>query len=41
MYLDYLARGEYPHETRAGIVSKYMLLAQARKMALASPFEPL
>ncbi len=40
-YLNYLARGDHPPGTRAGIVSKYTLLAEARKMALASPFEPL
>jgi len=40
-YLDYLARGDRPPGTRASIVSKYTLLAEARKMALASPFEPL
>lgn len=40
MYLDYLARREYPRETRAAIVAKYTLLAEARKMALASPFAP-
>jgi len=41
MYLDYLARGAYPAETRPGIVAKYTLLAEARKMAMSSPFEPL
>jgi predicted dehydrogenase len=40
-YLNYLTRGDLPAGTRAGIVSKYTLLAEARKMALASPFEPL
>lgn len=41
MYLDYLDRGAYPPETRAEIVAKYTLLAEARKMAMASPFAPL
>jgi hypothetical protein len=41
MYLDYLARGAYPAETRPGIVAKYTLLAEARKMAMSSPFEPI
>ena len=41
MYLQYLARGDYPEETRASIVSKYTLLTEALKLALASPFEPL
>ena len=40
-FLDYLARGESPPETSACIVAKYTLLAEARKLALASPFEPL
>ena len=41
MYLDCLDRKFYPPQEHAGIVSKYTLLAHARKMALASPFEPL
>jgi len=41
MYLGYLARGDQPPETQAALVSKYTLLAEARIMALASPFEPL
>ena len=41
LYLDYLATGDCPAETRAAIVSKYTLLIEALKMALASPFEPL
>ena len=41
MYLDYLDRGVYPPETRAEIVAKYTLLAEARKMAMTSPFAPL
>jgi len=41
MYLDYLAQGACPPETRACLASKYTLLAEARKMALASPFDPL
>jgi len=40
-YLDYLAEGSYPPENPACIVSKYTLLAEARKRALASPFEPI
>jgi hypothetical protein len=41
MYLEYLAQGACPPETRAGLASKYTLLAEARKQALASPFDPL
>ena len=41
MFLDYLARGRYPSETEPGIVSKYTLLVEAQKLALASPYEPL
>jgi len=41
MYLGFLQKNDYPEETRACIVSKYTLLAEARKMALASPFEPI
>ena len=41
MYLDYLSKGDYPAETRAALVAKYTLLAQALKLAMASPFEPL
>jgi hypothetical protein len=41
MYLDYLAQGACPPETRACLASKYTLLAEARKRALASPFAPL
>ncbi|KPJ76233.1 MAG: hypothetical protein AMJ54_12350 [Deltaproteobacteria bacterium SG8_13] len=41
MYLDCLDRHLYPPHERSGIVSKYTLLAQARKLALASPYEPL
>jgi hypothetical protein len=41
MYLGYLSKGEYPVETRSALVSKYTLLAQALKLALASPYEPL
>lgn len=40
-YLDYLAKGSYPPENPACLVSKYTLLAEARKQALASPFEPI
>jgi hypothetical protein len=40
-YLEYLAQGAYPPETRAGILAKYTLLAEARKKALTSPFAPL
>jgi hypothetical protein len=41
MYLDYLAQGAWPPETRACLASKYTLLAEARKQALGSPFDPL
>ena len=41
MYLGYLSRGQYPAETRPALVSKYTLLTQALKLAMASPFEPL
>jgi hypothetical protein len=41
MYLDYLAQGAWPPETRACLASKYTLLAEARKQALTSPFDPL
>jgi hypothetical protein len=41
MYLEYLAQGACPPETLAGLASKYTLLAEARKRALASPFDPL
>lgn len=41
MYLDYLAQGACPPETGACLASKYTLLAEARKRALASPFDPL
>lgn len=40
-YLDYLDRGAVLPAERAGLVAKYTLLAEARKMALAAPFEPL
>ncbi len=40
-YLDYLNQASVPPETRACIVSKYTLLAEARKLALNSPFLPL
>lgn len=41
MYLDCLDRQYDPPWERAGIVSKYTLLAEARKLALASPYETL
>ena len=41
MYLDYLNRGAYPPETRPEMVTKYTLLAEARRMAMTSPFTPL
>jgi hypothetical protein len=40
-YLDYLSKGSYPPENLACIVSKYTLLAEARKQALTAPFEPI
>jgi predicted dehydrogenase len=40
-YLDYLAKGSYPSENAACIVSKYTLLVEARKLALTLPFEPI
>ena len=40
-YLNYLVKGFYPPENPACIVSKYTLLAEARKLALTSPFEPI
>jgi predicted dehydrogenase len=41
MYLAYLVQGAYPPETKTGILAKYTLLAEARKMAMRSPFVPL
>jgi predicted dehydrogenase len=41
MFLDCIDQRRYPPEARACIVSKYTLLAQAQKLALASPYEPL
>ena len=41
MYLDCLDRQYDPPWERAGIVCKYALLAEARKLALASPYETL
>ena len=40
-FLDYLSTGSCPPENLAGILSKYTLLAEARKRALSSPFEPI
>lgn len=40
-FLDYLDNGNAPAETAANIRSRYTLLAEAREMALKSPFEPL
>lgn len=40
-FLDMLENGNEPPEMRANIVAKYSLLVEARKCALASPFEPL
>ena len=40
MYLACLKQKRFPAEAAECIVSKYTLLAEARKMALASPFEP-
>lgn len=40
-YLEYLSKGSYPPENPTCIVSKYTLLAEARKQALTSPFEPI
>lgn len=40
MFLRYLDQGA-PPETRACIVAKYRLLAEAGKLALSSPFAPL
>ena len=40
-FFEYLDAGELPPETRSCIVSKYTLLAEARKKAYASPFEPM
>jgi len=40
-FFEYLDAGELPPETRNCIVSKYTLLAEARKKAHASPFEPM
>ena len=40
LYLRYLDQG-LPPETRACIVAKYRLLAEARKLALGSPYAPL
>lgn len=40
-FLQYLDAGMLPPEARTNLISKYTLLAEARKKALASPFEPL
>lgn len=40
-FLDHLETGALPVGTRACLLSKYTLLAEARKRALGSPFEPL
>ncbi len=40
-FLEYLHAGAVPPEERYNLVSKYSLLASARKRALTSPFEPL
>jgi hypothetical protein len=40
-YLDDLDSGDVPPEERNNLISKYTLLAEARKMALASPLKPL
>ena len=40
-FLRHLSGGGIPEEDRAGMAAKYTLLAEARKLALASPFEPL
>ena len=40
-YLDHLDRGEDLPAERAGLVAKYTLLAEARKLALAAPYESL
>jgi hypothetical protein len=40
-FIEYLDTGTAPPETRACIVSKYTLLAEAWKKAYASPFEPM
>jgi hypothetical protein len=41
VFLEYLDSGAVPPEERCNLVSKYTLLAEARKMALASTFKPL
>jgi len=40
-FLQYMDTGSLPPEERTNLISKYTLLAEARKQALASPFEPL
>jgi hypothetical protein len=40
-FFEFLNKGELPPEARSCIVSKYTLLAEARKKALATPFEPM
>jgi len=40
-FLDDLDSDSAPPEDRDNLISKYTLLAQARKRALASPYEPL
>ena len=40
-FLQYLDTGTLPPEARTNLISKYTLLAEARKLALASPFKPL
>ena len=40
-FLGYLAAGACPPETGACNVSRYTLLAEARRLALRSPFAPL
>jgi predicted dehydrogenase len=40
-FLKYVDAGSLPPESRACIVSKYTLLAEARKLAYTSPFQPM
>ena len=40
-FFDYLDAGELPPEERSCIVSKYTLLAEAKKKAYDSPFKPM
>jgi len=40
-FIDNLDRGSFPPENRPNLLARYTLIAQAREMALSSPFEML